>query len=147
MQSVRIIEFPACLMAASPVGTFGDAGFDSFAEWISSQPRGIYPSDFLTMEEGGMRWLYLLSEGMQVPHGYETVAHPGGLYAVTTDIDMQTDMAEMYAELDVFLKRYGLERDDGRPCMGNIISSPAAAAALGCEQMDYYTPVRKTDER
>ena len=46
MQNVRIYEIPDCKMVSSGVGMFGDGTLEKFDEWLSMQPRGIYPKDF-----------------------------------------------------------------------------------------------------
>ena len=149
MQSVRIVEFPECRMVSSGVGMFGEERFDAFCAWMEEQPRGVYPQDFLTFarcgEKQGLLWLYLYREGMDLPQGVELIDFPGGLYAVTTDIDQKTDMQVMNAEIDRFLRENGLRRDPSRPDLGNIITTPAVRQILGYEQMDYYTPVSRSD--
>ena len=66
----------------------------------------------------------------------------GGLCAVATGIDQQTDRYLMNAEVDKFLSENGFERDTSRPELGNIITSPMAQEIMGYEQMDYYTPIK-----
>lgn len=145
VQNVRIIEFPDCRMVASATGMFGDGALERFDEWLAAQPRGVWPKDFLMWDEAGkgFRWLYLYEDGMDVPAEFGMIDFSGGLYAVTTDIDQQTDMARMNAEIDRFLAENGLERDKARPDLGNIITSPRARGILGYEQIDYYTPVKE----
>ena len=144
MQSVRIMEFPACRMVASPVGMFGDGALEAFMTWMENQPRGIFHRDFLTWdaEKQGFRWLYLYEDGMEIPQPLSVIDFQGGLYAVATDIDQQTDKAAMDAEVEAFLAHNGLMRDPERPDLGNIITTPAARDILGYEQMDYYYPVK-----
>ncbi len=148
MQNVRIYEIPDCKMVSSGVGMFGDGALEKFDEWLSMQPRGIYPKDFLYWdssdeENQGFRWLCVYEEGMTVPEELSVIDFYGGLYAVATDIDQRTDRDAMNAELDLFLKENGLERDASRPELGNIITSPRAKEALGYEQMNYWFPIRK----
>lgn len=71
---------------------------------------------------------------------------PGGLYAVVTGIDQQTDMDALNAAVDEFLAKHGMERDPGRQQLGNIITPPQARELLGYSQMDYYAPVRGRDK-
>lgn len=47
MQSIRIYEIPDCKMVSSGVGMFGDGTLEKFDKWLSMQPRGICPKDFL----------------------------------------------------------------------------------------------------
>ena len=146
MQSVRIYEIPACKMVSSGVGMFGDGILEAFMEWMSTQARSIYPKDFLfwdsTCEDRmGFNWLYLYEDGMSIPSNLSVVDFPGGLYAVTTDIDQQTDMDAMNRELDAFLLKSGLRRDPSRTDLGNIITTPNAKSILGYEQMNYWTPI------
>ena len=142
MQSVRIIEIPDCKMISSGRGMFGEEKFDVFLSWLGAQPRGVFPKDFLAGDNGLLHWLYLYEPGVEAPAGYDVIDFKGGLYAVATDIDQKTDMNAMNAAVDAFLGENGLERDDTRWELGNIITSSAAQAALGYEQMDYYFPVK-----
>ena len=144
MQSVRIVELPACRMVSSGAGMFGQEKFDRFMAWMEAQERDIFPCDFLYFDaaQNGFVWLYRFREGMTTPDTFEIIDFSGGLYAVATDIDQRTDVDLMKFEVNVFLGENGLERDPSRPEMGQIITSPAAKAILGYEQMDYYTPVR-----
>ncbi|MBE6884156.1 MAG: GyrI-like domain-containing protein [Ruminococcaceae bacterium] len=147
MHSVRICEIPHCKMVSSGVGMFGEESFEKFDQWFSSLPRSIFPKDFLfwdnsNPEKAGFHWLYLYEEGMIVPDCFDIIDFQGGLYAVATDIDQQTDTAAMKTEVDTFLSANGLERDSSRPDLGNIISSPLVHNILGYDQMDYYIPVK-----
>ena len=92
MQGVRIYEIPDCRMVSSGTGQFGEEKFDRFSEWFSTLPGSTFPKDYLFWNGEGFEWLYLYEEGMEVPEGYEIVPFKGGLYAVATDIDQQTDM-------------------------------------------------------
>ena len=92
--------------------------------------------------EQGFRWLYLYEPGMNVPKPLEVIDFQGGLYAVATDVDQQTDKQAMDAQVEAFLEANHLQRDHSRLEMGNIITSPAVRALLGYEQMDYYYPVK-----
>ena len=83
-----------------------------------------------------------VEEGMSVPLEFDIIDFKGGLYAVATDIDQQTDMEKMNAELNKFLSDNGFEHDGLRPQMGNVITSPLASKIMRYEQMDYYFPVR-----
>ena len=143
MQSIRIYEIPDGRMVSSAVGMFGEEAFDAFDVWMSKQPRGIFPRDFLTWdaEKQGFRWLYLYEEGMEVPAPMEIIDFKGGLYAVATDIDQQTDKPALDQEVKAFLAQHGLVMDKSRPQMGNVITPPGAREILGYEQMDYYYPV------
>ena len=150
MQPIRIYDMPPCRMAASAVGMFGDPALDAFDAWMSMQPRVMFPRDFLTWDDSnpekpGFRWYYMYEEGMALPEGSSVVDFPGGLYAVATGIDQRTDKAAMDAKVADFLLMNGLERDPSRRELGNIITSDAAKEILGCEQMDYYYPVRKVE--
>ena len=147
MQNVRIYEIPDCRMVSSGVGMFGDDLFEKFEAWMSELPRPIYPKDFLYWdssdeERQGFHWLYLYEPGMNVPEEFAVIDFRGGLYAVTTDIDQQTDMGAMNAEMDNFLNKNGFVRDESRPSLGNIITSPRVKETLGYEQMNYWTPIK-----
>lgn len=146
MQSVRIYEMPACKMVSSGIGMFGEEKFDRFNEWFSSQKPGLFPKDFLFLEGSGFHWVYMFEEGMSVPAEFDIIDFSGGLYAVATDIDQQTDINAMKEEVDRFLSENGFERDVSRPELGNIITSPLVQEILGYEQMDYYTPVRAKEK-
>lgn len=143
MQAVRIIEIPRCKMVSSDVAMFGEGPLERFDQWFSTLPRDVFPHDYLTWDEqGGFRWLYRITESMAVPAEFELIDFPGGLYAIATDIDQQTDHETMQREVDAFLSAAGFERDNTRPALGNIITPPAAHAVLGYCQMDYYTPIK-----
>lgn len=147
MQSIRIYEMPACKMASSGVGMFGEGKFKVFEDWFSSQKRSLFPKDFLYWAGEGFVWLYMLEEGMEVLPELEIIDFQGGLYAVATDIDQKTDRELMNAEVDKFLSENGFERDASRQELGNIITSPQVREILGYEQMDYYTPIRAKESR
>ena len=143
MQSIRICKIPDCRMVSSIVGMFGDPAFDAFMNWMDKQPRGMYPKDYLTWDQVGFRWLYLYEEGMEVPEPLSVIDFKGGLYAVATDIDQQTDKKNMDEEVEAFLEKNGLSRDSDRLELGNIITPPEVQEILGYEQMDYYYPVKR----
>ena len=142
MQSVRIYEIPKCKMVSSGVGMFGEGKFERFAEWFSSQKKSMFPKDFLFWDVSGFHWLYMYEDGMNVPEEFNIIDFEGGLYAVATDIDQKTDTELMKQEVDNFLAQNGLERDNTRQELGNVITSPMAQKILGYNQMDYYTPVK-----
>ena len=147
MQAIRIYDMPPCRMVASQVGMFGEPMLDDFNAWMETQPRTMFPRDFLTFDDSdpvhpGFRWYFQYECGMALPKGAGIVDFPGGMYAVATDIDQHTDKAAMDAAVADFLALHGLERDNTRREMGNIISSTVVSAVLGFEQMDYYYPVR-----
>jgi len=148
MQGIRIVEMPDCKMVSSGIGMFGEEKFTAFHDWFSALPPVMYPQNFLFWEDGkdgepsGMHWLQKLEDNMSAPEGFEVIDFKGGLYAVATDIDQQTDMDALDAERDAFLAKVGLVVDESRPRMGNVITSPAAEKILGYNQMDYYTPVK-----
>ncbi len=142
MQSVRIYEMPECKMVSSGRGMFEDVKFAAFDEWMSSQKRGLFPKDFLYWDGNGFVWLYMYEDGMNVPGEFEVIDFKGGLYAVATGTDQQTDREKMNAEVDRFLHENGFERDLSRQELGNIITSPLAKEIMGYEQMDYYTPIK-----
>lgn len=142
MQKVRILEMPDCQMVSSGVGMFGDERFEAFDKWMSSQKRSLFPKDFLFWDHHGFHWLYLYEEGMTVPERFDLIDFKGGLYAVATGIDQQTDRKAMDSEIDRFLCENGFQRDASRPELGNIITSPLAKQVMGYEQMDYYMPIK-----
>lgn len=145
MQSVRIYEMPKCKMVSSGIGMFGEEKFERFMEWFSLQKRCMFPKDFLFWDVSGFHWLYMYEDGMDVPEEFDIIDFQGGLYAVATDIDQKTDTELMKQEVDSFLSQNGLERDDTRQELGNIITSPMTQKILGYEQMDYYTPVKEKE--
>ena len=142
MQGVRIYQIPPCRMVSSGTGMFGDGVLERFNAWFSRQPRGIFPKDFLFWDGAGFRWLYLYEKGMEVPPEFDIMDFPGGLYAVATDIDGQTDVEALNREVDAFLEKSGFERDPDRFDLGKIITPPSVSEILGYNQMDYYTPIR-----
>lgn len=148
MQPVRIYEIPDCKMVSSGIGSFEEELFERFDRWFSSQPREIFPKDFLFWDDqggkgpGGFHWLYLYAEGMEPPEEFPIIDFKGGLYAVATGIDQKTDTEAMQKEVDDFLAKTGFERDPSRPELGNVITPPQAAQVMGYAQMDYYTPIK-----
>lgn len=143
MHCIRILEIPPCKMVASQAGMFGDGKLEAFDEWLSSQPRGVWPKDFLYSESGALRWAYLWSEGMAVPEEFEIIDWPGGLYAVATDADGNTNKAAMDSAVTDFIGKCGFERDLSRPELGNVITPPSAAEIMGFSQMDYWYPIKQ----
>ncbi len=144
MQALRIIRIPDCKMVSTGVGMFGDDSFASFDAWFSALLRPKDARDFLAAAKNGVEWLYIHEEGMSVPERLRIIDFKGGLYAICTDIDGQTDVAAMDAELLAFLKANGFEQDPSRRKMRNVITPPEAEPILGYQQMDYYTPIRST---
>ena len=147
MQPIRIYDMPPCRMVASPVAMFGEPVMDAFDAWLSAQPRTLFPRDYLTFDDSdpahpGFRWYFMYEDDMTLPEGAEVVDFPGGMYAVATGIDQQTDKKAMDEEVAHFLQENGLMIDPDRRELGNIITSAAVQAVLGYEQMDYYYPVR-----
>ena len=113
MQAIRIYDMLPCRMIASPVGMFGEPALDAFSAWMETQPRAMFPKDYLTWDDSdpahpGFCWYYQHEEGMTLPDGARVVDFPGGMYAVATGIDQQTDKAAMDAEVAVFLAQHGL---------------------------------------
>lgn len=145
MENIRLIDFPACRMVTSGTGFFGDKNFTQFEKLLAAEAgKYPYPLDFLTGNAHGMEWLYLYREGMDT-FGMNVIDFPGGLYAVVCGIDAQSNAEEMAAVAE-FIEKNGLERDNSRPDLGNIIGNSRTQAVLGYEQMDYYTPVKKINE-
>lgn len=67
----------------------------------------MYLLDFLFrdgewMRSGGFQWIYLCREGMEMPVEFDSIDFEGGLYAVATGIDQQTDEEDMRREVDIF---------------------------------------------
>lgn len=141
MQAIRIIKIPDCKMVSSGIGMFGEENFTAFEDWFSSLPPTKDARDFLTEADGSLEWLFLYEEGMAVPEQFPIIDFKGGLYAVSTDIDGQTDTAAMEKELQAFLQKNGFAQDVSRRRMGNIITPPEAEQIMGYQQMDYYVPV------
>lgn len=146
MQPIRIYDMPPCQMVASPVAMFGDPAMDQFESWMNAQPRTLFTRDFLAFDSSdpahpGFRWYFQHDDGMTLPDGATLADFPGGMYAVATGIDQQTDKPAMDAAVAEFLRQHGLQMDAARQELGNIITSPAVKAILGYEQMDYYYPI------
>jgi len=147
MQAIRIIEIPDCKMVSSGIGMFGEENFNRFHKWFSALSQSIYPKNYLFwdgeyMVSGGFHWLHIYDESMTVPPEFDVIDFKGGLYAVATDIDGQTDIAAMEAAVNEFIAETGFERDGGRPDLGNVITMPIAHKVMGYYQMDYYWPVK-----
>ena len=141
---VRVVEIPACQMVVSECGMYGDCKLEAFNEWFGALPRTHSINDFLAFdsERGGFVWYYVYQNGMQVPNGFGIIDFPGGLYAVVTGVD-GCDNTEAMAAVNAFLAASEVfAKDPTRQELGNIITSPVAAKAIGYEQMDYYTPIK-----
>lgn len=145
MENVRILEMQDCKMVSSGVGMFGEQKFQLFESWIISQNKGLFPKDFLFWEGNGFHWVYMYEDGMNIPKEFDIIDFKGGLYAVTTGIDKNTDRNLMNEVIDNFLSKNGFERDKARFELGNIITSSLAKEIMGYEQMDYYTPIKRRD--
>ena len=144
MNGVCVYHMPACRMVSSGRGMFGEGVLEDFSEWFSTQPRGMYPRDYLWFDGRGFVWYYLYHEGMDVPERFEIVDFPGGLYATAVSRDGDdADYNAAMAVLDEFIRESGcFERDFDRAQLGNIISSPETARALGYEQLNHYVPIK-----
>ena len=144
MENVRVYEMPACKMAVSQCGMFGDGKLEKFAEWFSSLPMTMFPKDFLWYDDiqGGFVWYYMCDCGTVAPEDFDVIDFPGGLYAVTTDIDGQDNTNALNAIKDFIKEKGCFEEDNSRKYLGNIITPPSAGKALGYNQMDYYIPVK-----
>lgn len=144
MEAVRIYELPKCKMVSSKCAMFGEGPLEAFDAWFSTFPREIFPRDFLWFDDarGGFVWYYLYREGMAVPESFEAVDFPGGLYAVATDIDGESNENAISAIKGFIADKGCFAEDPSRPYMGNVITPPAARLALGYDQMDYYVPIK-----
>lgn len=144
MENVRIYEIPACRMVVSGGGMFGDGVLEKFMEWMEGQKKSMFPKDFLSFDGQNFVWYYVYEDDMEVPDELEIVDFPGGLYAVATGRDGdEADAQDAKRAIDAFIEKSGcFERDPSRAELGNIISTPETEAALGYNQMDYYTPIR-----
>lgn len=146
MQPIRIFDMPPCRMIASPVGMFGDSALEDFGAWMSRQPRTLFPQDFLLLDDSdpacpGFRWLYMQREGLTLPEDASLIDFSGGLYAVVTDIDQQTDKPALDAAVAAFLAEHGFAPDHARRELGHVITPPQVTERLGFEQMDYWYPI------
>lgn len=132
-------------MVSSKCARFGDGKLERFAEWFTSQPRTMFPKDFLWQnknKEGFFTWYYIYEEGMSIPEDCDVIDFEGGLYAVASDIDGQ-DNREVIKAIKHFIKEKGCFEEDGsRAYLGNIPTPPSAFKAMGYNQMDYYVPIK-----
>jgi AraC family transcriptional regulator len=143
MEQVRIYEMPDCKMVSSGIGMFGEEKFTNFHNWFSSlPPRTMFPCNFLFGDGGGLHWVQMYENSMNVPTKFAIIDFKGGLYAVSTDIDQKTDVEAMNKIKKEFLELHGFEIDTSRPELGSIFTSPLAKKVLGYDQMDYYTPIK-----
>ncbi|MGI6200685.1 MAG: AraC family transcriptional regulator [Christensenellales bacterium] len=148
MQIVRVVELPAGKMVESGCAMFGQGPLERFSQWMSVQPLDLCPQDFLWYDQrrGGFVWHYYYRPGMDVPEDFGLVEFPGGLYAVVTDIDGQSDDPQRQAVADFLAAHPAFARDEARPELGNVITPPAAQSALGYGQMNYYTPIKLAED-
>lgn len=144
MESVRVYEIAKCKMVSSKCGMFGGSELNDFDNWFSSQPRTMFPKDFLWFDakRGGFVWYYIYNDGLEVPDNFDIVDFPGGLYAVATGIDGE-DSSDVIAAIRKFIEEKGCFAEDSeRVQLGNIITPDLAQKALGYLQMDYYVPIK-----
>ena len=78
---------------------------------------------------------------MHLPAGAALLDFPGGLYAVATDIDQQTDKPALDAAVAAFLAAHGFTADHARRELGCVITPPHIRQRLGYEQMEYWYPI------
>lgn len=143
METVRILQMPACKMVASPQGMFGDGILEDFSEWFGQFDHGGGANDYLWFNGKGFVWYYRYQNGMKVPDHYQLVTFPGGLYAVSTSIDGdERSYQSAHENIDRFLYEHdGFLKDSSRAELGHIITPPQARSALGYEQMEHYIPI------
>ncbi|MDQ0360963.1 hypothetical protein [Breznakia pachnodae] len=144
MESVRIYEIPKCKMVASQCGMFGDEALEDFDKWLETIPRTMYPQDFLWFDEeqGGFVWYYIYHDGLAIPNSFSIVDFPGGLYAVATGVDGESNEEAMNA-IKQFLQNHNcFVIDSSRKELGNIITPPSAQEAMKYSQMDYFVPIK-----
>ena len=155
----RIISLPPFRAASSgvdkafdfsPEGILGK--FNEYFSAITPSPRDSFrPRDFLCFdgENGGLVWLYALSEGMD-DGGYEVVDCKGGCYVTYTyrDGDEETNQRLNQKAMAYIEASEVLEADirPGRLSMGHIITPPEVIAAQGWAQMEAFIPVKLKKE-
>ena len=149
MEKVRVYEIPTCKMVSSKCGMFGAAALEEFSRWLENLPRGVFPNDFLWIDEnrGGFVWYYMYNERLDVPGRFDIVEFPGGLYAVACDIDGEGDEHAMAAIHQFIQEKACFAQDATRRQLGNIITPPSAQKAMGYAQMDYYVPIKVVDDK
>jgi AraC family transcriptional regulator len=144
---VRFYDFPDCKMVSSGYFKMDGKEFHRFMNWFDSLPVNIYPQDFLFNDENGFHWLYVYTEGMNVPDEYDIIDFKGGLYAVSCSIDREEmkflDYIIMNFQKKEFLEKYGYEVDESRPQLMNIFSE---RKILGYTQADYWTPIKPVNK-
>ncbi len=144
MEKVRIYEIPECKMVSSKCGMFGEPALDDFDNWFSSLPVTTFPQDFLWFDknQGGFIWYYIYHEALKVPDTFDIIDFPGGLYAVATGIDGESNDEVMNSIRTFIQEKSCFKEDISRPQLGNIITPKSAQQALGYSQMDYYVPIK-----
>ena len=144
MEYVRIYEMPACKMAVSQCGMFGDGKLEVFNEWFNSLPQTMFPRNFLWYDktQGGLVWYYMCDDITIVPEEFKVIDFPGGLYAVAADEDQKDNTNALNAIHDFIEKKGCFEEDKTREYLGNVITSQSAGEAMGYNQMDYYVPIK-----
>ena len=146
MEAVRFIEIPDCKMVSSGRISLGGKEFSNFMNWFSSLPQSIYPQDFLYNEGNSFVWLWVFTEGMNVPAEYDIIDFKGGTYAVSCGVDRgiikTIDYAAMNVEKKKYLANLGYEVDESRPELRQILSDDLGPKILSYPQMDYWTPIK-----
>ncbi|MDQ7991537.1 MAG: GyrI-like domain-containing protein [Propionicimonas sp.] len=155
MVDVRVVELPACTMASSGTCTdldcFAPGGLlATFNDWWSavdaSRADRFFPRDFMWYDDDlrGLVWWYALSGQPTATGTWQLVDFAGGLYATATCRDGDdADGERVSAAVRQWVRGIGgLELDEARAELFHVITPPAAAQALGYQQLELFVPVR-----
>jgi hypothetical protein len=132
---------------------FADDGllmrFDRWWSAIDAERKDkFFPRDFMWFDHvrGGLVWYYAANPVPADTGGFEVVDFPGGLYAAAVSRDGDDDDGNMVRQAiaDWVASSGCLEFDSSRGHgeLFHVITSRAAAEALGYSQLEIFVPVR-----
>ncbi|KAF0193946.1 MAG: hypothetical protein FD169_2163 [Bacillota bacterium] len=157
MEIVRVVELPRCSMVSSGCSTEQDPFTEDgllmrFDRWWSAvdaeRQDKFFPRDFMWFdrERNGLVWYYAASPMPATTEGFEIIDFPGGMYAaaVARDGDDEDGNRVRKTIADWIVDSGSLEFDPsrGHSELFHVITSTAAAEALGYSQLEILVPVR-----
>lgn len=158
METIRIIEFPACKMVSSGYAKeaenpFGPAGqLTKFNNWWSALDKQRqdkwFMRDFMMYERSNnsLIWFYALPDQLQVETDYEIIDFPGGLYAAATAIlDDVADEQAVYGAIKQWVAEsdnFELNEYEGHYDLSHSLTSSELQDQLGYAQLEIYVPIK-----
>ena len=157
MNSIRIVEFPACKAVTSGYA-MNEAPFEEggkilkFGEWWTKYDKKRkdrwFSRDFIMYgrEEKALIWFYAVPEEAEVECEYDVVDFEGGLYAAAVAIDSNFDDEQrIYGGIKEWVKQRGTFELDERPGhydLSHVITPEYIAKQMGYMQLEIYLPIK-----